>query len=91
MSEFKTKEELEREIAELSGLKYIIESDLFQSKIVAVLDRERKKIRTCFFSDSLKDSWRKGGKKEGIDLFFKILKDIHIELKDLYIELENYS
>lgn len=79
----------EEEISELLEVIRMIESDLFQKFFAAPMKRERDKLRTAFFSDSLKESWRKGGRQEGIELFFDIVKQIPADLKNKKYELED--
>lgn len=83
------KAQIARELEELMAAVRMIESDTFQKFIVKPLRDEEDKLKTAFFSDSLKDAWRKGGKKEGIELFFKILKNIHIDEKNKRFDLDN--
>lgn len=73
-------------LGELYDLKAIIENPLFQEHIVKPLRKEQGNIRNNFFSDSLKESWRKGGRIEGIELFFDNLKKINEELNSKQIE-----
>jgi hypothetical protein len=67
----------------LYTLRRIIESEVFQEGIIKPLRKEQEKIKNNFFSDSLKESWRKGGRQEGIQMFFDNLKKIHEEVKTL--------
>lgn len=73
---------LQAEIGELLTVKEMIQTELFQRYFAKPMKEERDKLRTAFFSDSLKESWRKGGKQEGIECFFKIVEGVHQELKD---------
>jgi hypothetical protein len=73
-------------LGELYDLKAMIESPLFQENIVKPLRDEQGKIRNNFFSDSLKESWRKGGRIEGIELFFDNLKKINEQIKTKQFE-----
>lgn len=80
---------LQEEIKELEDLMYFISQPNFQEYIAQPLRKEQEKIKNNFFSDSLKESWRKGGKKEGIELFFKQLKNIKQTLDVKRIELSS--
>lgn len=80
---------LQQEINELMTLHNFIETELFQRYIAKPMKAERDKLRTAFFSDSLKDAWRKGGKQEGIEVFMKIIENIHVDLKNKIQELED--
>lgn len=78
------KEELEK----LYELKGNIESEAFQEYICKPLRKEQDRLHLNFFSDSLKESWKKGGKHEGIELFFKQLEYVNTRIEDLKIEIE---
>lgn len=80
---------LRKKLEELYELKRLIESEEFQKYLAKPLREKQSKLKTDFFSDSLKDSWRKGGKYEGIQEFFKILKEIDNDIKNTKYELEN--
>lgn len=73
---------MENELEELQEVKIMIESGLFQKYFAKPLRERQGEIANNFFSDSLKDAWRKGGKKEGIEEFFKILKQIDRDFKN---------
>lgn len=79
---------LQQRAEELVSLTNMIQSELFQEYIARPMKAERDKLRTAFFSDTLKDAWRKGGKQEGIELFMKLIENIHIERKDVLREIE---
>lgn len=79
----------QQEIDELLAAKVMIESELFQKFFAKPLKEKRDALRTAFFSDSLKESWRKGGKQEGLNEFFDILRWVPSELKSKIHELEN--
>ena len=82
------KETLQKEISELMEMKEMIQSELFQKYIAKPMKAERDRLRTAFFSDSLKESWRKGGKQEGIKLFMDIIESIHTDLKNKTYEYD---
>jgi hypothetical protein len=82
------KETLQLEISELYEMKRMIETPTFQKYIAKPLKAERDKLRTSFFSDSLKHSWRKGGKQEGIELCMKLLEAVNVDLNNKKFELE---
>jgi len=73
---------LTAEIAELMTMHNTIQSEVFQKYLARPMKAERDKLRTAFFSDSLKESWRKGGKQEGITLFMKLVENIHSDLNN---------
>lgn len=59
---------------ELFELQTIVESEVFQKHIAEPMKKFIKEQRNSFFSDSLKESWRKGGRVEGARELFRILK-----------------
>lgn len=73
---------LPEEIAELMTLHNYIESAVFQKYLAKPMKEERDKLRTAFFSDSLKESWRKGGKQEGIKLWMNLVEQVNVDLKN---------
>lgn len=77
---------MDKELNKLYELKGNIESEAFQEYLCKPLRKEQDRLKNDFFSDSLKQSWRKGGKKEGIELFFKQLEYINTKIEDLRIE-----
>ena len=80
---------LQVEIGELNTVKEMIQTELFQRYFAKPMKEERDKLRTDFYSDTLKESWRKGGKQEGIELFFKLVEGVHQDLKDKRQEVED--
>lgn len=80
---------LPEEVAELVAIANMIENPLFQKYLAKPMKEERDKLRTAFFSDSLKESWRKGGKQEGIQVFMKLVENIHTDLKNKLNELND--
>ncbi len=80
---------LQQEIEELMAMHNMIETKVFQKYLAKPMKEERDKLRTAFFSDSLKDSWRKGGKQEGIQVFMKLIENVHLDLKNKLAELED--
>lgn len=80
---------LQAEIEELMAMHNMIETKVFQKYLAKPMKEERDKLRTAFFSDSLKDSWRKGGKQEGIQVFMKLVENVHLDLKNKLAELED--
>lgn len=79
---------LQQKLNELFEIKLQIESPLFQKYLCKPLRDKQGKLKVNFFSDTLKESWRKGGKHEGIEEFFNILKEIDIEIKNTKYEVE---
>ena len=82
------KETLQAEIQRFIEAKEMIESGCFQEFFAKPMKKERDKLRTAFFSDTLKESWRKGGKQEGIEVFMKIVEQVPVDLKNKVFELE---
>lgn len=80
-----TKEEFD----ELWDLKIKIESKTFQKYLCEPLREKQDKLRLNFYSDSLKEAWKKGGKYDGIEEFFSLLKQVNIDLKNKKDELES--
>ena len=80
---------LQVEIGELNTVKEMIQTELFQRYFAKPMKEERDKLRTDFYSDTLKESWRKGGKQEGIELFFGLVEGVHQDLKDKLQEVED--
>lgn len=80
---------LKSEVEELINVKQIIENPLFQKFFVAKLREKQNALNVNFFSDSLKDAWRKGGKLEGLNEFFEILKEIDVDYRNKRDELES--
>lgn len=80
---------LQAEIEELMAMHNMIETKVFQKYLAKPMKEERDKLRTAFFSDTLKASWRKGGKQEGIELFMKLVENVHLDLKNKLAELED--
>jgi hypothetical protein len=77
---------MDNELNQLYELRAAIESEIFQKMVCQPLRKEQESLRLKFFSDSLKDSWKKGGKYQGIEEFFKSLKHINTRIKDLQLE-----
>lgn len=80
---------LQEEIAELMTMHNTIQSAVFQKYLMKPMKEERDKLRTAFFSDSLKEQWRKGGKQEGINVFLNLIENIHSDLKNKLQEVED--
>lgn len=80
---------MQEELNKLYELKGNIESEAFQEYLCKPLRKEQDKLHLNFFSDSIKDSWRKGGKFEGIQMFFKLLEQVNSRIEDLKDELES--
>lgn len=74
---------MNEELEELREVQRIVESDVFQNYFAKPMKEERDKLRTAFFSDSLKESWRKGGKQEGIKFWMELVEQAHTDLKNL--------
>jgi hypothetical protein len=82
-------DDLQSEYNDLLAAKEMIESETFQRFFAGPIKKERDALRTAFFSDSLKESWRKGGRQEGLNVFIDILKQIPNELKNKKNEMED--
>lgn len=82
---------LQTEIEELTAMHNMIETKVFQKYLAKPLKEERDKLRTAFFSDSIKESWRKGGKQEGLTFMMKLLENIHNDLRDKLHEKKEYE
>jgi hypothetical protein len=67
----------------------MIESQDFQEHFCKPLREKQNELRLNFFSDSLKDAWKKGGKYQGIEEFFEILKQLNVDIKNTQDELES--
>ena len=80
---------LQEELEELIDIKSQIESKVFQKYICKPLREKQDSIKTDFYSDSLKESWRKGGNLDGIEEFFSTLRQIDVDFKNKRDELES--
>jgi hypothetical protein len=80
---------LQEEVNELLEVELMIQNPLFQKYFSKPMKEERDKLRTAFFSDSLKESWRKGGKQEGIQLWMTLVENVHIDLNNKKQELKD--
>ncbi len=80
---------LRDELDELVAMHNIIETKVFQKFLAKPMKEERDKLRTAFFSDTLKESWRKGGKQEGIKLFMTLVENVNLDLKNKLAEIED--
>lgn len=80
---------LKQEIEDLTSLKFFIEGREFQEYFCKPLRAKQDELRLSFFSDSLKDAWKKGGKYQGIEEFFDILKQVNVDLTNKRDELES--
>jgi len=78
--------ELQEEINELIELQMMIQNPIFQKYFSKPMKEERDKLRTDFFSDDLKESWRKGGKQEGIQVWMDLVEQAHIDLNNKKLE-----
>lgn len=67
----------------LINLKVAIESPAFQEMIAKPMKEYMREQNNNFFSDNLKDSWRKGGRVEAVKKFFSLIGDIDTDLKNL--------
>lgn len=80
---------LQEEVNELIFVQNMVQDPLFQKYFSKPMKEERDKLRTDFFSDDLKESWRKGGKQEGIKVWMDIVEQIYIDLNNKKAELED--
>ncbi len=72
----------EQERGELIELRRHIESDAFQKWIAKPMRDYRNEQNNDFFSDDLKESWRKGGRVEGVEKFLTLIKIIDETIKN---------
>lgn len=83
---------LQEEISELVAIANMIENPLFQKYIAKPMSqykRDRVRKTEAFFSESIAEAHRKGGQVEGIELFTKLIENIHTDLKNKLHELED--
>lgn len=80
---------LQDKLNDLIAVRYIIQNPLFQKFFVEKMREKQDELKVSFFSDSLKDAWRKGGKLQGLNEFFETLKEIDNEYKNTRYEIEN--
>lgn len=80
---------LQDEVNELLEVSMMIQNPFFQKYFAKPMKEERDKLRTAFFSDSLKESWRKGGKQEGIKVWMTLVEQVHVDLNNKKQELED--
>lgn len=80
-------ETLRKQYEELSTLKSWIQTDEFQKYLAKPMREYEKEQKNNFFSDSLKESWRKGGRVEATQHFFSLLEQIEVDLKNVRHEL----
>ena len=79
---------LKQEVEELMAIKNMVQTEVFQKYFAKPMKEERDKLRTDFFSDDLKESWRKGGKQEGIQIWMSLVEQANVDLKNKLEELE---
>lgn len=72
----------EQERGELIELRRCIESDAFQKWIAKPMREYRNEQRNDFFSADMKESWRKGGRVEGVEKFLMLIKIIDETVKN---------
>ena len=88
------KQTLQTEIDELVMMRDLIDSEVFQKFIAKPMSKAKKKLTAephDFFVNDVKESWRKGGKLEGIEVYMKLIEGIHVDLKTKLYELEGSS
>lgn len=76
---------------ELSGIKTIIESEPFQKYIAKPMEKQRESLKYAYQCESLKELHAMKGKKQGIDAFFSILKDIDNRYKAAIRDLQQFG
>jgi hypothetical protein len=79
---------IKEEYEELIELKGMVESPIFQKFISKPLKDYRFEQKNNFFSDSVKDQWRKGGRVETVNLFFRWLKQYDKDLDNKRFDLD---
>lgn len=67
---------------DLLELRRAIESEPFQKYVLKPFKEYRQAQKNNFFSDSLKDSHRKGGRVEAVNEFLNILKVVDENFKE---------
>lgn len=83
---------LQERLDKLVAINNMIQSEVFQEFIARPMTEEKnKRVRgpANYFNETLKESWRKGGQLEGIELYMKLIENIHLDLKDALREIEH--
>lgn len=79
---------LQRQFDELMWLKSTIENPIFQRHIAEPVYEELNSLKAAYSCESLKELHHLKGKREGIEVFTKLLKNLPVELKNAKYELE---
>jgi len=88
------RETLQAEIDELVMMRDLISSEIFQKFIAKPMSKAKKEMTASphnFYVESVNESWKKGGKLEGIEIYMKLVEAIHADLKNKIYELEGSS
>lgn len=79
------------ELAELQAIKEMIESDVFKKFLIKPIKEEKDALSVKFFPKDLKDSYRIGGKAEGLQFFVDLLEDIDSVYRNVLYEVKSES
>lgn len=80
--------EKQKELELLIELQWALKGETFKKYLLEPIEEYKQKQKNNFFSDSLKDSWRKGGRAEAVDELLKQLQIIDEEVERLRSEIE---
>lgn len=81
-----TKQETLQNLIDLKGY---IETEAFQEFIVKAVDKELEKLKASYDCNTLEELAEVKGKKEGLELLRKILKQVNVDLKNTKFDLED--
>ena len=82
---------LQQQLEELIWLKEAVEHPAFQRYIAEPMFQELDALKPAYGCDSLKELHYLKGKKEGLETFTRILKNLPTELKNVKFELDRSS
>ncbi len=83
---------VQEEVNELLEVSMMIQNPLFQKYFAKPMTSEKnKRVRGAsnYFNETLKESWRKGGQLEGIELWMTLVENIHSDLNNKKQELKD--
>lgn len=81
-------EQLQKEVNELREVVDMIGTPTFQTFIAKRFRDEQESLKLSFFSKDLREQWRKGGKYEGLEYLFDVIRELQEELKSKQFDLE---
>lgn len=81
----------DNKLDKLIQVKEMIESENFQEFFVKPIKEKIARLQVDFFQDDLKENWRKGGLKQGLEEFIGILKQIDTDYKNEKFEQSSKS